>query len=287
MNATADELIQKLNAEFDAIQNLTTTVDVMATVGGGSTGKVTEYHPFHGFIIIQKPRNLRVILQVPLTGSIGMDMVSDGKNFTMTIPFESRAMIGKDEVVKVSPKPLENLRPGVFFDSMLIQGLQKDELVSLTESSRVVQVETKKQELIEEPDYDLTMFHGGPGSLLETIRKVHFNRTTLLPYQQDIYDAKGRLSKTATYENWQKFPFTGPDDGKAGEIDFPTLIHINRPADQYQLKITISKVTANTKMEPDQFALCIPAGYKLRNMDDPDSPPAIAPSGGCEQQSPR
>ena len=39
-------------------------------------------------------------------------------------------------------------------------------------------------------------------------------------------------------------------------------------------------MTANTKMEPDQFALPIPAGYKVRNMDDPDSLPVTAPSGG-------
>jgi outer membrane lipoprotein-sorting protein len=274
MNATVEELVSKLNTQFNDIQSLTTIVEVVASVGGGGTGKVTEYRPFHGAIVIQKPRDLRVILQVPVFYSIGMDMVSDGRNFKLVIPIKSEARIGKDEVIKPSPKPLENLRPGIFFDSMLIQSLQPGEYVSLTESSRVIQPETRKHDAIEEPDYDLTIFRIKQGNILQTVRIVHFNRTTLLPYQQDIYDDHGRLATSATYDSYQKF----------GDIDFPTQININRPIDEYAIKITVSKATPNQKMEPDQFELCIPAGYKVQNMDDPGSPPTIAPSSPCGQQ---
>lgn len=284
MDASASDLLGTLNAQFDAIQSLTTTVDVVASVGGGATGQVKEYRPFHGYIVIEKPRNLRVLLQVPVLLSRGMEMVSNGQSFKMVIPLQSQAMIGRDEVVKTSLKPLDNLRPGIFFDSMLIRGLQPDELVSVTESSRTVQAITRKQESIEEPDYDLTMFRKGAGNMLETVRVVHFNRITLLPYKQDIYDAKGRLATSATYDGWQKFASSGAD-GKASEIRFPTVINIDRPIDQYSLRITISKVTANQKFDSDQFELCVPAGYKVRNMDDPEAAPSIAQSSPCETQS--
>jgi outer membrane lipoprotein-sorting protein len=285
MRATAQELVTKLNTEFDAVRTLTTTVDVIASVGGGTTGQVTDYRPFHGYIIIEKPRNLRVILQVPVLGSRGMDMVSDGSTFKMVIPIESQALTGKDEVVKPSPKPLENLRPGIFFDSMLIPGVQPNELVSMTESSRVIQPLIRKQPAIQEPDYDLTMLRKESGYMLGTIRTVHINRITLLPYRQDIFDANGKLSTTATYDGWQKFSYTGAD-GKTGQIDFPTIINIDRPVDQYQLKITVTKVTPNQTLAPDQFELCIPAGDKLRDMDDPGAPATIAPSSSCATQSP-
>jgi outer membrane lipoprotein-sorting protein len=284
MRATAEELVSRLNGQFNTIQSLTTIVQVVASVGGGTTGKVTEYHPFHGAIIIEKPRNLRVILQVPLLGSAGMDMVSDGHDFKMVIPLENRALVGKDEVVKPSSKPLENLRPGIFFDSMLIQGLQPDEDVSLTESSRLIQPTKPKQPVIEEPDYDLRMFRPITGNLYETVRVVHFNRTTLLPYEQDIYDPAGHLQTTAMYEAWQRYPYRAAD-GSQRDIQFPSVISIARPMDGYSLKITISKLTANQKMEPDQFELCIPAGYKVRNMDDPSAPVTIAPSTPCGTQS--
>jgi outer membrane lipoprotein-sorting protein len=285
MNATTGQLIEKLNAQFDAIQSLTTTVEVVASVGGGDTGKITEYHPFHGFVIIQKPRNLRVILQVPLLGSEGMDMVSDGKNFKLDIPLEKQAKIGKDEVVKPSEKPLENLRPGIFFDSMLIQSLQPGESAALTESSRILEMDVHKHEAFEEPDYDLTILRNKSGNIDDVQRVVHFNRVTLLPYRQDIYDERGRLTTSVTYDGYQKFTYTDKDE-KPGEIQFPTAINIDRPLDQYSLKITITKVTPNQTMEPDEFELCIPAGFKVQNMDDPGSPPTIAPSDSCEPQSP-
>lgn len=285
MSSSADELVNRLNAQYNAVRSLTTIVEVVASVGGGSTGKVTEYHPFRGAIIIQKPRNLRVILQVPLLGSAGMDMVSNGTTFKMVIPLESRALVGKDEVITPSPKPLENLRPGIFFDSMLIPGLQPDEDVSLTESSRLIQPTKRNQAAELEPDYDLRMFRPFKGDIYQTVRVVHFNRTTLVPYQQDMYDAQGRLTTTTTYDNWQRYPYTQPD-GKQGDIQFPSLIRIERPVDGYSLKITITKLTANQTMEPDQFELCIPAGYKVRDMDNPAAPPTIAPPSACGTQSP-
>jgi len=215
-----------------------------------------------------------------------MDMVSDGRNFKMVIPIESQALTGKDEVVKPSAKPLENLRPGIFFDSMLIPGIQSNELVSMTESSRTVQPLNRKQPAIQEPDYDLTTFRKQSGDILGTVRTVHINRVTLLPYKQDIFDPTGKLATTATYDGWQKFSYTG-SDGKTGQIDFPTIINIDRTVDQYQLKITITKVSANQTLAPDQFELCIPAGFKLRDMDDPTAPPTTTPSSSCATQSPR
>jgi outer membrane lipoprotein-sorting protein len=276
MDATIDDLIGKLNSQYEAIKSLTTTVEVVATVGGEGTGKITEYRPFHGYVVIQKPRELRVILQVPVLGSVGMDMVSDGNNFKMVIPIESRAMVGKDEVVIPMPKPLYNLRPGVFFDAMLIQAIKPDEFATLTESSRIIQPETRKHDAVEEPDYDLAILKRKKANILQTVRVVHFNRSTLLPYQQDIYDDRGRLSTTATYDGYQKF----------ADIQFPTQININRPVDEYALKITITKVTPNQEMGSDEFQLCIPAGYKVQNMDDPNAPSTIAPSSPCETQSP-
>jgi outer membrane lipoprotein-sorting protein len=285
MNATTEDLVKKLNSQFDAIQSLTTKVKVVASTGGAQTGKINEKGPFDGFIIIQKPRNLRVILQVPWLGSEGMDMVSDGHDFKLVNLIQKQAKIGKDEVVKPSENLLENLRPGVFFDSMLIQSLQPGESAALTESSRILEMDVHKHEAFEEPDYDLTILRNKSGNIDDVLRVVHFNRVTLLPYRQDIYDERGRLTTTVTYDGYQKFTYTDKDE-KAGEVQFPTAINIDRPLDQYSLKVTITKLTPNQAMEPDQFELCIPAGFKVQNMDDPGSPPTIAQSDPCEPQSP-
>ncbi len=45
---------------------------------------------------MRKPRDIRVILQVPLLGSLMADMVSDGNNFKLVIPVSpyNKAIVG-------------------------------------------------------------------------------------------------------------------------------------------------------------------------------------------------
>ncbi len=235
MEASATDLVQKLNANFDALQTLNTAVTLTASTGGGRAGKVTTYTSFKGYVLMRKPRDLRVLLLVPLVGSVGMDMVSDGKNFKLIIPPENKARVGTDEVKTPSKNPIENLRPHVFLDGFLIHGVGPDDSVALTQSNRIVTTDVRKHQAIAEPDYDLAVLHKQAGNILQTVRVLRYSRVTLLPFQQDIYDDKGRIVTTVLYDKYQKF----------GDIDFPMSIDIRRPYDEYELKIDVTKLTAN------------------------------------------
>ncbi len=265
MNATAEELVGKLNENFTAINTLNASVTITASTGGGKAGKVTEYTSFKGYVLMRKPSDLRVILQVPIIGSVGLDMVSDGHNFKLIIPSRNKALVGADEVRTPSKNALENLRPGIFFDSFLIRGANQEEAVALTESERILAPSSPKHDAIEDPDYDLAILRKKPATdatagspeMLETTRVVHFTRVTLLPYRQDIYDARGRVVTTVLYSDYQQY----------GNISFPTQIDIKRPYDEYELKIAITKLTPNKPLENDQFDLQIPAGMTIKHMD--------------------
>ena len=257
LNATLDQLLQQVEARFDEIHTITASVEIAATTGGGLQGRQTEYPSFSGYIFLRKPEDLRVLLRVPILGSQALDMVSDGKNWKLWIPKRNLAMVGTSEVTKPSQNGLENLRPAVFFDSLLVRGLGTDQIVSLTSDTRVVQGNKNKSDLIEEPDYDLEMLAQPQGQTAHTIRVVHISRTNLLPYQQDIYGPDGTVVTRAFYSNYQKF----------SDIPFPMKIEIRRPADQYSLSITITKLTLNQTLENDQFELKIPAGVPIKNMD--------------------
>ena len=257
LNATLDQLLQQVEARFDEIHTITASVEIAATTGGGLQGRQTEYPSFSGYIFLRKPEDLRVLLRVPILGSQALDMVSDGKNWKLWIPKRNLAMVGTSEVTKPSQNGLENLRPAVFFDSLLVRGLGTDQIVSLTSDTRVVQGNKNKSDLIEEPDYDLEMLAQPQGQTAHTIRVVHISRTNLLPYQQDIYGPDGTVVTRAFYSNYQKF----------SDIPFPMKIEIRRPADQYSLSITITKLTLNQPLENDQFELKIPAGVPIKNMD--------------------
>lgn len=257
--ASVEELEKSLSARDAAIRTLSATVTVTASTGGEKTGKVKTYTSFRGFIFVQKPRQLRVVLLLPLIGSRALDMVSDGSAFTLLVPPHSVAYVGTDEVTKPSANGLENLRPKVFLDSLLVPGVAEDELVTMTESTRVVEPARGRHDAVEEPDYDVLVLRRLGGNMLQRKREVHINRENLLPYEQDVYDDQGRVVTHAVYENYQP-------TGAEGE-PLPRTITISRPLDQYSLKIDVSKLTLNETFNADEFvAPHIPATFKIVKM---------------------
>lgn len=251
------EVLEKQVLERDAaIKTLNAQVLITASTGGGKEGKVTEYTSFRGYIFVRKPRDLRVLLQLPVIGSRALDMVSDGKSFTLLIPPRNRAIVGTDQVTKPSKNGLENLRPAVFLDSLLVPGVPEGSFVTVTESTRVLEPNPRKP-AIEEPDYELTISKVKKGNLLQTERVIHLSRVDLLPFQQDIYDEQGRVVTQATYERYAPY----------GDVEFPMVIHIRRPLDEYALKVEVTKLTLNEPLEDDQFELKIPPGVTIQRIE--------------------
>lgn len=256
-----ERVVKDLQDRDAKLQTLSASVLVTATTGGGRTGKETTYTSFKGYIFVRKPRDLRVLLQVPVVGSRALDMVSDQNGFTMmhaALHGPDVWMQGSNVVTKPSANALENLRPPVFFDSLLVPGVGPDEKVEMHESTRLIQLMDKHKTVIEEPDYDLTvMKKTEKPDVFQVERVIHISRVNMLPYQQDIYDAEGvQIVTTVTYDKYQKF----------GVEDFPMLINISRPLDQYQLKIEVTKLTLNQKLEDDQFQLQIPPDVTVQKM---------------------
>ena len=255
-NATLEQLVSKINTADEAIQTMNATVEIAASTGGSHSGEIKEHTSLKGYIFLRKPEELRVLLLLPLIGSKALDMVSDGKTFKLLIPPKNRAVVGTDEVTEPSANGLENLRPYVFFDSLLVKKLVANQLVSLTQDVRVIEPADKKKDLIEEPDYDVEILAPPQGATIHTERVVHISRANLLPYQQDIYDASGRVVTRATYSGYQKY----------GDIQFPTVIVITRPLDEYSLTLTVTKIAFNEKLEDDQFELKIPDSVPVQHV---------------------
>jgi outer membrane lipoprotein-sorting protein len=256
--ASVQTLEKEVSDRDDSIKTLNASVLITASTGGGKEGKVTTYTSFKGYISVRKPRDLRVILALPVIGSRALDMVSDGKTFKLLIPPRNKAIVGTNEVTKPSKNGLENLRPAVFFDSLLVPGVADDEFVTLTESTRVLQPETKHKDAVEEPDYDLSVLRKVSNNIMRLGRVVHISRVNMLPFQQDIYDDKGQVVTTATYDKYQE----------ASGVQFPTVIVISRPLDEYTLKVEVTKLTMNDTLPDDQFQLEIPPGVQVQTMQD-------------------
>lgn len=256
-SAPVEVLEKEISDRDDAIKTLNASVAITASVGGGKEGKVTEYTSFKGYIFVRKPRDLRVLMLLPVLGSKAMDMVSDANGFTlMRASSHGNVWVqGTNTVTQPSKNGLENLRPPMFFDSLLVPGVGPDELVDLTENTRVVPLE-KKHQAIEEPDYDLTILRIKSGHVLRRLRVIHINRIDMLPFEQDIYDDHDRVETVATYENYKDY----------GGQKFPSTITIKRPLEEYSLKIVVTKMTLDGTFDDDQFELKIPPGTPVQQM---------------------
>src|SRR5205823_11167316 len=137
MSATLDQLLTHVDTRFNEIQSLNASIEIVASEGGSRQGQIKQFPSFSGYIFLRKPESLRVLMRVPLLGSQALDMVSDGKTWKLWIPPKKMAMFGTSEVVNPPQHGLDSLRPKVIFDSLLIRGLAPDQVVDMTQDSRV------------------------------------------------------------------------------------------------------------------------------------------------------
>ena len=272
--ATKQELVDRINAEAAKIKTLNATVNIATSVGGEKKGKVTEYEEIRGFILVRKPDTLRMIGLFPIVRNKAFDMVSDGSEFKLSIPAKSKFYVGHNDVVHPAANPLENLRPQVIYSALLLPEINPQTDIAVLENSTEIIYDAKNRKNLEQPDYVIDIIHRA-GDDWYLSRKVIFDRTNLVPHHQIIYDQKGVVTTEATYQVYQDY----------NGASFPNVIEINRPQEEYSIRLTVEKLVVNEALRDDQFALTQPPGSQLVDLDQPDqtassniSPASPAPS---------
>lgn len=260
MDASVAQLVNGVNDRYGAINSLTATVDFQATTGGARQGKQTDITPFHGYILLRKPAMLRVLALLPVVRTHAFDLASDGKTFKLVIPPKSRAIVGSNTVTKPSSNALENLRPDIFLDSVLVKSITPERLVYLTSTS---EIRRDGDKLVETPEYQLQIGQEDPRAtdglkvrVIKATRVIRFSRLTLLPIGQDIYGEDGAVETHVEYGPYKQF----------GTTHMPGSIVIQRPRESYQITISVQKVVVNQPLGDEQFALKIPADYKVQTL---------------------
>ena len=260
MDATVTQLVNGVNDRYEAINSLTATVDFQATTGGARQGKQTDITPFHGYILLRKPAMLHVIAFLPVVHTRAFELTSDGKTFKLVIPPKSRAVVGSNTVTKPSTNGIENLRPDIFLDSVLVKSITPERLVYLTSMS-----ETRRdgKKLVEIPEYELHIGEEAPQAdthlqvhVIKPTRVIRFSRLTLLPIGQDIYGEDGGVETHVEYGPYRQF----------GTAHMPSSIVIQRPLEAYQITISVQKVLINQPLPDKQFELQIPSAYKVQTL---------------------
>jgi len=251
--ATLNDLVKNIDSDATKIQSLNATVDIAPSVENKKKGKVTDFTEIRGYILMRAPDMLRMIGLFPVVRNRAFDMVSDGKNFKVSLPTQNKFIVGPNTAPeKPSPNTLENLRPHVIFDSLLLHEIHPDETPVLEQSTEIVREEKSKKQ-VEIPNYIVDVIRRQEhGSILA--RKIYFSRVDLKPHRQLIYDGQGQLATEAIYENFTDYQGTS----------FPSQIIINRPQEGYSIQLSMVKLTLNQPLKDDQFALNQPPGSQLQ-----------------------
>jgi outer membrane lipoprotein-sorting protein len=247
--ATGIELVERINGEATKIQTLKATVGITASIGGSRRGKITEYQEIRGYILARRPSSLRMIGLFPILQNEAFDMVSSGQEFKLWIPPKNQFIVGSNDVARPSAQPLENLRPQVIYDALLLQAVDLQNELAVLEEGEHMGIDRETQKPVLQPDYTLDIIkQNGQGWYLS--RKTVFDRTDLQPHRQVLYDEHGSVVTDVLYDEYREF----------NGVLFPTNIRIWRPQEEYSIKLEVTKLTINGPIADDQFVLEAPSG---------------------------
>jgi outer membrane lipoprotein-sorting protein len=269
--ATKEQLVESYNRQAQAVQSLNAGVSMKLTAGSAYSGVIEQYHEVSGFILAARPASIRVIGQAPVVRKNIFDMVSDGSTFRIYIPSTNKFIVGSAHLERRAEKPIENLRPQHLVDALFWSAIKDQTPVLFEEASKgasrfyiltVVRLESPQS----------TTGSGDAGSAAaspqgssqypmpnwEIARRIWFDRTDLRVSRIENFSSGGKVASDVAYGNWHA----------AGATSYPWQINVTRPSDDYQLQITIKKLTVNEPVAPDRFSLPQPPGTDLVHVSE-------------------
>ncbi len=245
--ASLRELLESIQSRQDAIHTLDATATIEPSVSFPSKGEIVHYRDVRTFIMIREPAHVRMIGLYPVVENKAFDMTSDGETFKLFIPSKNRFIIGKTGKERTAKASLENLRPEVILDALLLKGPAPGREQAVLES-------------FSEQGTGYYIIHiirtlaGQPPVLA---RNIWIDRQSLVIVRLEMFDDEGEEITDVLYGNYA--PVSG--------ISYPRELIIDRPKDLYGLHLTITGLQLNQPLSDDKFALEQPAGTELIDAD--------------------
>jgi hypothetical protein len=257
--------LQRIETQYQLMETLNATVDMAPAVGSVNKGQITEYKDVRAYILFKRPSDIRIIGLYPVVRTKAFDMAANGTEFRVFLPSRNRFLVGKNEPLAVpSANKLENLRPSVFLDALLIRPPGPNEMP-------VVEDFTDEDNAV----YIVHLLYSGSDGQLHLARDVWFDRLKLHIIRQIIFNPKGEILTDVRYSDWKGY------DG----VPFPKVIDINRPQDEYGVIITVVKADINKPIGAEKFALEQPEGTVLQVLgSNKEELPAAAESSASRKK---
>ena len=247
-SATKADLFQDLEEKSREIQTFRANMTLDVSGGGSQSGVLTEYRQTSGVLLVERPHKIRIRVYAPVVLSTIADMVSDGRQYRLSIPIKNQWSEGDVNVRINSKNPIANLRPQHFLDGLFVD-------ITPYLNNPQVKYSFNLQTENRHSYYVFTFMNvSGQGPEVQTLEKLWIDRSENLEVtRKQIFGSDGNIETDVEYSNYQK----------EGNVRFPQMVVIQRPVEDYTLRLAFQKTTINEKLPDSTFNLERPEGSEL------------------------
>ena len=223
-------------------------------------GSKEIYRAADGEIVVQRPANIYLKVQVPVIKTDVAQMSSDGENFRVAVLQDGgsgkykKFLKGKNRAdysqlqkaidenndngaVSQNVNAFANLRPQHFTDAMLVRPISQENVYT---HSTIFQVEEDEKQdkksplrIVNRGYYLLDEFGKDSTGELKILRRFWFDRVGGIRLaRQQIFDAKGEIESDITYG------VPGTLTETTDYRDLPLRITVTRPQEKYAMTLT-------------------------------------------------
>ena len=188
-------------------------------------------------------------------------MVSDGTEFKLWIPVKNKFYVGHNDVVKPAANTLENLRPQVIYEALLLHAIDPENDIAVLEADNPVEFDDKTKQVTRVVHLCRRCHPQRHRRQILPAAKSHLRPAQdLIPDHQIFYDKQGSVVTDATYSGVSSI---------STMCGFPPSSGSSGPRKSTTSRIAIIKAHANGTLKDEQFALDQPPGSQLVDLDQP------------------
>lgn len=226
-------------------------------------GIAEKYKSADGEVVVQRPSNIMLKVQVPVIKTDVAQMTSDGETFRVAVLQDGgdgknkKFIIGSNnadytslqknidnldlnggQTAKQNAKAFSNLRPQHFTEAMLVRPIDTANNVYVQSSMFQEEFDINAQKKsptrwVLRGYYFLDEIHKGEDGNMKISRRFWFDRAGGIRLaRQQIFDAKGEIDSDIVY---------GAEGNLAGSPDYtnlPLRIEVTRPKEKYKMSLT-------------------------------------------------
>ncbi len=264
-NATQEELIGQVN-HFAKVNSMYAKMDLKFEDNSyAELGIAEKYKTAAGLVVVQRPANIQMKVQVPFINKDVVQMTSNGEKFRVAILEDGGSgkyknfIIGSNDAdysilqkeaieqienngnakeLKQNVNAFSNLRPQHFTDAMLMRPVDPANFlyVQSTIMQEEIGLDEKNKKIVRwqlRGYYLLDEFRKNPDGSSVIARRFWFDRVGKVRLaRQQIFDAKGEIESDIVYG--QEGNLTQTEDYK----NLPLQIVVTRPQEKYKMRLT-------------------------------------------------